>query len=173
METTRKAVATRPQRSRVHSRFSNILGLSAAQDDSQPKSFHLRTDKIHRWPVRPPCQQARDKTAVLPQHRTRSQEPLSRGVLEIITMKVPPLIPINRSDPAEKIPTQGFSLSLLRGCAILNPWLRNEGGMGTKHLYLADKSTSVPPGGRDGEKRFILALANMACSPGCYSNMKI
>lgn len=89
------------------------------------KSVQPRTDKMSKFLVCPPCQQGSYKTVLLPRNRTCSQKPLSRGVFQITTMKVPPLIPINYSNPvsAEKIPSGGSSLSLLTGIYYFKPLL--------------------------------------------------
>lgn len=100
VETMWRAASTRPPWSRQGHRevpwspLQNLpLRTLLPRISHSQKSFWLRMDKVNK------CPQGMRQDSLLPHNTTCSRKPLSKGVFEMTAMEVPPLIPINHSDP--------------------------------------------------------------------------
>lgn len=84
-------------------------GLPAVQGDLQPKGLQTQDGQDKQIPICPPSLQDMPLDSTSATRSTCSQKPLAGGVFQMSTVKVPPLTPINHSDPmsAEKIPSRG------------------------------------------------------------------
>lgn len=84
-------------------------GLPAVQGDLQPKGLQTQDGQDKQIPICPPSLQDMPLDSTSATRSTCSQKPLAGGVFQMSTVKVPPLTPINHSDPmsAENIPSRG------------------------------------------------------------------